>query len=190
MTFDSKIYWENRYKTNGNSGLGSYGNESIFKSDFINNVIEEYNIKSINDFGCGDCNQVNLIKKIENYTGYDVSKTVLNKCKYKFSSKPNLNFVEDIKEMKSSDMSCSFDVIYHIVEDIYFEEYMSNLFNFSKKYVLIYSTNENRNRKSNHIKHRKFTEWVSKNYTEFKIIKEKKYPNKDNGVSFFLFEKK
>ena len=37
--FDSQNYWENRYKTNGNSGLGSYGDEATFKSTYINEKI-------------------------------------------------------------------------------------------------------------------------------------------------------
>ena len=38
--FNSKDYWEDRYKNGGNSGKGSYNELSIFKSVIINSVLE------------------------------------------------------------------------------------------------------------------------------------------------------
>ena len=43
--FDSKKYWESRYFNNGNSGLGSYDKSAQIKADYVNDVIEKYNIK-------------------------------------------------------------------------------------------------------------------------------------------------
>ena len=34
--FDSKKYWENRYKKGGNSGTGSYSNLAEWKAEIIN----------------------------------------------------------------------------------------------------------------------------------------------------------
>ena len=84
--FNSKLYWENRYKGGNNSGLGSYGLEADFKSTYINKFINDFKIKTINDFGCGDSNQISLLNGFDTYTGFDVSQTVLDLCKVKFKS--------------------------------------------------------------------------------------------------------
>lgn len=37
--FNSKNYWENRYKSGGNSGAGSYSNLAEFKAEIINEFV-------------------------------------------------------------------------------------------------------------------------------------------------------
>lgn len=187
--FNSIEYWETRYKNNGNSGLGSYGDECDFKAKYINVTIREHNIKTINDFGCGDSNQISKIKGFDNYYGYDVSKTILDKCKLKFSDNEKYTFLDDVSKMKNSDITMSLDVTYHITEEDNFEIYMNNLFTLSKKYVLIYSVNSGGKSTVPHIKHRNFVEWVNKNYSEFKVIDKELFKGKTNGVGFYLFEK-
>jgi len=62
MTINTKKFWNDRYISGGNSGKGSYGNLAIFKSDIINKFIIENNIKECCELGCGDGNQLNLLK--------------------------------------------------------------------------------------------------------------------------------
>ena len=45
--FSSKEYWETRYKSGGNSGVGSYTKFAEFKASFVNLLIKKYNIESI-----------------------------------------------------------------------------------------------------------------------------------------------
>jgi hypothetical protein len=188
--FNSKIYWENRYKNKGNSGLGSYGYESEFKSKYINNFISKNNIKSVNDFGCGDSNQISMITGFDTYTGFDVSSTALSLCVDKFKDDKRFKFVNDVNTMVTSDVTFSLDVTYHIVEDTYFDEYMRNLFKLTNKYVLIYSINsDNSDGFLIHLKNRKFVDWVKKNYPNFKLIENVFFDGKNNGVGFYLFEK-
>jgi hypothetical protein len=188
--FNSKIYWENRYKNNGNSGLGSYGYESEFKSRYINRFISKNNIKTINDFGCGDSNQISMIDGFETYTGFDVSKTVLTLCINKFKGDKRFKFVNDVNDMIVSDVTFSLDVTYHIVEDVYFDEYMHNLFKLTNKYVLIYSINsDNSDGFAIHLKNRKFIDWVKVKYPNFHLIENVPFDGKNNGISFYLFEK-
>jgi len=80
--FDSRRFWENRYKNNGNSGCGSYGHLAEFKAIVINNFVYKNNINSIIDYGVGDGNQLKLINT-ENikYTGIDISPTIIENCK-------------------------------------------------------------------------------------------------------------
>lgn len=44
--FKSDNYWETRYKSRGNSGSGSYGDEAKFKADYINDIIQKLQIKN------------------------------------------------------------------------------------------------------------------------------------------------
>lgn len=187
--FNSKNYWETRYKGKGNSGAGSYGVEADFKSKYINTIINDNNIKTINDFGSGDSNQIGLITGFDKYTGFDVSATALTICRNKFKDNDKYDFVSSVSDMTIADMTISLDVTYHIIEDEYFNEYMHNLFNLTNEYVLIYSVNNDNNKKSAiHLKHRKFVDWVKEHYPEFKLI-DTSYFTKDNGVGFFLFKK-
>ena len=187
--FNSKKYWEERYKNSGNSGSGSYGNEANFKSTYINKFILDYNIKTINDFGCGDSNQIAMLNGFEKYTGFDISKTIFDLCKNKFKSDNRFNFVNNVNDMLLSDVTFSLDVTYHVVEDVYFNEYMNNLFKLTNKYVLIYSINsDDSSGFAEHLKNRKFVDWVSVNYPNFELIDNKPFVNKDNGVGFYLFK--
>ena len=188
--FNSKNYWENRYKNNGNSGLGSYGDEAIFKSEYINNFIKKYEIKTINDFGCGDSNQISMFDGFEKYNGYDVSQTILDLCTNKFKLDNRYNFLNNINNMVKADVTFSLDVTYHITEDKLFDEYMKNIFSLTNNFVLIYSINKEYVSYVPHIKHRKFTDWVDKNYPNFELIDEEIFTSKGNGVGFFLFRKK
>jgi hypothetical protein len=78
--FDSKEYWENRYKAGNNSGSGSYNRLALFKAGIINRFIKTNNVTKIIDYGVGDGNQLKLIdtRDIE-YTGIDVSSTIIEK---------------------------------------------------------------------------------------------------------------
>lgn len=189
--FNSKLYWEDRYKNGDNSGLGSYGDEANFKSNYINNFIKNFDIKSINDFGCGDSNQISMFAGFEKYTGFDISKTILNLCKDKFKSDNRFTFVNNTNDMSLSDVTFSLDVTYHVVEDEYFNEYMHNLFRLTNKYVLIYSINsDNSSGFAEHLKNRKFVDWVNINYPNFELIDNKPFVGKNNGIGFYLFKLK
>lgn len=190
MNFNSKEYWEKRYKSGGNSGLGSYGPEADFKAKFINDVIIEQEIKSVNDLGCGDSNQISLLCDIEfEYNGYDVSPTVLNRCREKFKNDKRFSFFDDISKLSAKDLCLSLDVTYHIIEDNIYEDYMNNLFNLSNKFVLIYSVNsEDNSSVEEHLKYRKFVNWVEENKPDFQLISCSLFPGKFN-VGFYLFKK-
>ena len=60
--FSSKEYWETRYKSGGNSGVGSYTKFAEFKASFVNLLIKKYNIESIIEFGVGDGNQLSKLE--------------------------------------------------------------------------------------------------------------------------------
>lgn len=182
-------FWENRYKAGGNSGSGSYGDYATHKADVINDYIEKFGIKTISDFGCGDGNQISLLKGFESYSGYDISEFIVKSCREKFSGQP-MAFFTDIKHMPEAELTMSLDVLYHIVDENDYKVYLDQLFSKSKKYVLIFSTNYEGNKVvADYIFHRKFTDWVEKNYTDFKLA-DVIGNYLQTSAQFFLYERK
>jgi len=172
---NSSKYWKDRYKKGGNSGAGSYNELAEFKANVINEFITEKKIKTIIDFGCGDGNQIEKLK-VHNYVGYDISEEAITICNSKFKNDKRKAFrtLDEYIDEKA-ELTISLDVLFHLVEDNVFNEYMFRLFRASNKYVIIYSSNFNK-QTAPHVKHRKFTDWIEKNITEFnltKIIKNK-----------------
>src|SRR6185437_413146 len=72
----SEIYWENRYRKNGNSGNGSYGIKAEYKAAIINRFVAEQNIVTVIELGCGDGNQLKQLH-FKDYMGFDVSPTAI-----------------------------------------------------------------------------------------------------------------
>lgn len=188
-------YWENRYKNGGTSGLGSYGELAEFKARIINEFIEKHGIKSLIEFGCGDGNQLAL-SKYPLYLGVDVSKSSVDLCQKIFCTDNNKAFlwydpacIHNLHLFIKADATLSLDVIYHLIEDNIYKDYIINLFSFSNRYVIIYSSNEDIVSKVPHVRHRKFTPFVQANFPEFSLHKHIKneYPDKSD---FFIFEKK
>ena len=188
----SRDYWEKRYAEGGNSGAGSYNKYAEFKASIINNFVKINNVNTVIEWGSGDCNQLSL-SNYKNYIGYDVSQTAIEVCKKKFYNDTTKTFIylkENFTNIRKADLSISLDVIYHLFENNVFDLYMRNLFNSSDKYIIIYSTNFEE-RRENHIKHRKFTDWIDKYMS--KNWKIKKYiPNiyrSKASCDFFIYEK-
>jgi SAM-dependent methyltransferase len=194
----SKEYWEERYKRGGTSGRGSYGKLAKFKADVINSFVKDNKVNSVIDFGCGDGNQLSLFK-IPNYIGLDVSKTAIKMCIKRFSGDKTKSFFFydpdcfiDNCSLFKADLALSLDVIYHLIEDRTFETYMKHLFSAAKKYVIIYSSDTDKNPfvRAPHCKNRKFTKWVETNFPEWKLIKKIKnrFPSKSHS-DFFIYKR-
>jgi hypothetical protein len=105
----------------------------------------ETNIKSAMEFGCGDGNNLSLIK-YPKYIGLDISPTAIKICINKFKNDLSKSFYvynslafRDNQNLFISELCLSLDVIFHLVEDELFTKYMNDLFEASDKYVIIYS---------------------------------------------------
>jgi len=86
----------------------------------------------------------------------------------------------------------SLDVIFHLIEDNVYYQYMNNLFNASFKYVTIYSSNYELQTEAVHVRHRRFTDYLEKNYSKYKLfnVTKNKYPfdlNDPDNTSFADF---
>jgi SAM-dependent methyltransferase len=192
----SAAYWENRYEMGGNSGDGSYGKLAEFKAEVLNALVDEFALESVIELGCGDGNQLTLAN-YPKYLGLDVSQTALDLCREKFRKDSSKSFVlmADF-DGAVGEITLSLDVIFHLVEDEVFDAYMWTLFSASSKIVVIYASNtdEQDSPKLPHVRHRKFTNWVEKNQSDWSLdrVIENKHPyDKISGLgspaSFFVY---
>ncbi len=189
---NTKKIWKNRYQNGGNSGSGSYNELYIFKRDIINDIIKKNNIHSIIDFGCGDGNQIKEINT-KNYIGIDIADTGIKICKMKYNNDITKKFYtyDEINNIKlQSDLTMSLDVLYHILEDELYFNYLKQLFSSSSNYVLIYSNNYN-GHIVGHMHTRKFTDDVEKKFPNWELREKinQIYPKK-SSADFYLYKKK
>tara|TARA_R110002012_G_scaffold277507_2_gene464735 strand:- start:20268 stop:20951 length:684 start_codon:yes stop_codon:yes gene_type:complete len=196
----SKRYWEERYLNDRNSGPGSYGRLADFKAEILNSFVQENNIQTVIEYGCGDGNQLSLAN-YPKYTGYDVSKKAIAICKEKFANDISKEFkVISSKKAtyKKAELTLSLDVLFHLIEDSVFNEYMQRLFDTSTNYVIIYSSNYEASVAS-HVRCREFTKWIASNVSDTWVLQKKidnRYPmvedDPDNTsfADFYIYRKK
>lgn len=195
----SSDYWEKRYVKGGNSGLGSYGKFAKFKADVLNEFVLQKKISSVIEFGSGDGNQLKSIN-FPRYIGVDVSDKAVANCVAQYQDDSTKRFVVlNDYDGEMADLSLSLDVIYHLVEDDVYLQYMRTLFDASHKYVVVYASNTEEviSKPSPHVRHRKFSDWVESERPSWKLIDiiPNKYPciNGDdvNGsfADFYFYEK-
>ncbi len=202
MTFSSANYWEQRYAKGGNSGAGSFGRLATFKAEVINKFCKEKGIERVTDFGCGDGNQLKLYI-INEYVGLDVSESAIEACQKKYAGDQKKSFYiykselfKDNLNLFSAELTMSIDIIFHLVEDDIFEKYMHDLFNASRGYVVLYTSNFADSQQVKHVRHRNVTDWVEKKIIDFELIQEieNPYPLTDDPenesfAKFFIYER-
>lgn len=188
-------YWENRYKKNGTSGVGSYGRLAIYKSTYLNRFVADNKIVKVLELGCGDGNQLQQFDFRE-YIGLDVSPMAIEKCRKLFpNNRSRKFFIYDDqvfakqRQLLTAELVISLDVLYHLLEDDVFEKYVRRMFAASSRFVIIYSWNEER-AKSLHMRYRKFTSWIEKNITgwHLKEIIKNEVPNLE-ACDFYIYTK-
>ena len=98
---------------------------------------------------------------------------------------------------ETAELTLSLDVIYHLIEDDVFFSYMKRLFDSSEKFVIIYSSNTDKQVKlqAGHVKHRKFSKWIERK-PEWQLIQHipNRYPYTGNDqegsfAEFYIYEK-
>jgi len=144
--FNYKDYWDERYKKGQNSGSGSYGSNADFKADIIDQVIKEYEVETLLDFGCGDGNQISLIKSQVDYCGYDVSETTIQNCETKFKGDERKQFhVFDpmiYNPTPAFDMTMCLDCLFHVTIEEEWLKTIDCICKCSEKVVLIVTNTE------------------------------------------------
>lgn len=194
----SAQYWDKRYQAGGDSGDGSYGELAQFKADILNGLVEKNGIKSVVEFGCGDGNQLRLAA-YPDYVGLDVSQRAIDLCEKLFvgDSTKSFQLMQDYRN-KQAELALSLDVIYHLVEDQVFGQYMETLFAAAQKMVVIYASNTDVQDipQPPHVRHRCFTDWVLQHAADWQLseVIENRFPydpvtGEGSAANFYLFEK-
>ena len=163
--FDATRYWEERYATGGTSGEGSYGRLADFKAAVLNDFIAEHAVQSVIEFGCGDGNQLSLLRA-PSYVGLDVAASALRRCIDRFNSDATKSFFlfdgsafHDAAGIFEAELALSLDVIYHLVSDQEFESYMGHVCAASRKHLVLYTT-DNDGADRGHQRHRHVSKWM------------------------------
>lgn len=194
---ESSKYWEDRYRLGGESGDGSRGVNAEYKASVINRFIADHGVRSVIEFGCGDGVQLEMFNAPA-YIGVDVSRTVIQQCRARFSNDAGKAFVlSNDYAGESADISLSLDVIFHLVEDPVYNAYLERLFGAAERYVLIYSTSADlRNTGVPHVRHRDVAADVHRLFPQFErmAIDEKSLPPPvrfDRGLPtrFFIYQR-
>lgn len=193
---NSRDYWEERYRSGGNSGAGSYHRLAEFKARVLNDFVSANDVESVIEFGSGDGAQLALAR-YPRYVGVDVSHTVLEATRRRFGSDPAISFLHtsEVTDADRADLALSLDVIYHLVEDDVFDAYMRQLFSAGGKFVIVYASNEDKAWSSPHVRHREFTRWVEANQPDFFLTERipnaypysKKDPDNTSFADFYIF---
>lgn len=189
-------YWEWRYASGGNSGAGSYGAEARYKQEFLNSCLARHHIQTVIDFGCGDGNQLRGLEVVQ-YRGYDVSTTVVERCRALYAGDPgkSFHFLGDYRG-ETAEAAFSLDVLYHLVEDGVFDDYLSRLFAAATRLVVIYAVDQDEMRtlRGRHVRFRKFTTSIAARFPKFRLVEAPPRPghlpgNQKAAASFFVYER-
>ena len=183
--FNSHNYWERRYQKGGNSGAGSYGDLCDYKAKHINQFIQNKNIRSIIDFGCGDGNQL-LSLHCETYLGLDVSPTVLDQIREKFKDDDSKRFELYHENTETAELGLSCEVLFHLIEDDVWEDYLRSVFLYSEKYVIIFAADYYKNI-ARHVLARNFTTHIQENFPDWDLIEHIPMTEDLDTISEFYF---
>lgn len=194
----SSSYWEQRYRTGGTSGPGSYGPLAQFKADTLNTFVARGNIRSVVEFGVGDGAQLELAR-YRRYVGIDIAPTSIELCSRRFASDGTKRFYLTSQipaDLGRFDLALSLDVVYHLVEDAVFESHMRALFASASRYVIIYSSNKMEKTDWPHVRHRQFTRWIAQHEPHWRLTDHIKNrypydparPAETSFADFYVFE--
>lgn len=172
---DSGRYWERRYAKGGTSGPGSYGAAATWKAESVNAWVRDLGVTSVIDYGCGDGNQL-MLADYPRYLGLDRSASAIRRCIGLFETDETKSFLRydpptlaDPAGWLRADLALSMEVLFHLVEDRVFEDYLNRLFDSAERFVVICSSDVDIDQASPHERHRQFTTWVSERRAEWQL---------------------
>lgn len=167
----SSDYWNKRYKLGGDSGLGSGGEAAAYKAGVINRFVVDYGIRTVVEFGCGDGRQL-LLSAYESYLGLDISDNALDRCRELFPGDPSKRFLSMQQYAgEQADLSMSLDVLFHLVEDRIYFDYLGKLFAAGRRYVVVYSTSSDQPVQSlPHVRHRAVEQDIAMHFPTFERL--------------------
>ena len=191
---DSARFWEANYAQGRTSGCGSYGRLAEGKGRYLNDLVREYEVGSVIEFGCGDGNQLSMAQ-YPAYIGLDVSRTAIALCQRRFAADATMSFFlydgtcyTDRAGVFTADLALSLDVVYHLTEDAVFEAYLRHLFAAARRLVVIYSTDAVLGGTAPHVRHRHFSPWIEANVPGWRLARVTTGPSAERArADFFLY---
>lgn len=194
----SAEYWDRRYAGGGDSGVGSYDFFAEFKAEVLNGFVAAHGVRTVIEFGCGDGNQLSLAS-YPSYLGFDVSSAAIARCRAMFGADATRSFrLMNEYDGERAELVLSLDVIYHLVEDDVFDDYMRTMFGASDRHAIIYSSNsdDNRGNAGTHVRHRQFTRWIEEEIPAWRLVSHipNRYPHRGDyrtgsRADFYVYEK-
>lgn len=181
-------FWNRQYTEGRGSGPGSKGEMLQYKIDFLNKFIDKHSIKTMTDFGCGDGKLMSKLKiEDDKYMGIDISEKAIDLCKifrpkshFKCCPFPELNtigaFVRDI--------SICIDVLFHIIDIEELKLALTQIFDLSERYVVLYTMNTPRDRDREHVKSRCISEIIENLNIKYNNLH--KYPGHPGTEAMWL----
>jgi len=190
----SRRYWERRYAQGGDSGAGSSGVLAAYKATVLNDFVKKHKIRSVVELGCGDGQQLQLAE-YPAYTGLDIAASAVARCTVLFAGDRSKKFVHyDPFHFEpadfQADMAISLEVIFHLTEENLYRLYLQHLFALSRRWVLIFSSDEADDTGGvfPHFRLRQFSKEVPEGWVLRQRINN---PHRDRSVSdFFVFERR
>ena len=183
-------FWKAAYANGEDSGSGSGGFLLEEKIKFLNDVIEEEDIKTVLDFGHGDLRVARGIN-IKDYTGIDI---------FDPEDDFGLNLINsrfDQYDGPSADAVFCLDVLYHILEDEqdYMTRTMDKLMEKSDRFLVIYAQDSRNTDRFDieyevHLYNSKWFQYME-NQKDFELIYEQEEPFDPElcSAQFFVFER-
>lgn len=196
--YDVAAYWEDRYASGGNSGVGSHGRLARFKARFLNSFVREHEIGSVVELGSGDGAQLALAEYPE-YTGLDISETAIDLCRAAFRNDESKHFVvydpdTFVADSYRAELVLSLDVIYHLSSDDLYHRYLDHLFALADRYVVIYASADpvspsGVDESAGYIRFRDFLADIERTYPEWKLghAKPNRFPYSRSNPSHTSF---
>ena len=151
---------------------------------------------SVVDLGCGDGNQLGLAR-YPRYVGLDMSASAVRMCIERFRDDRTKSFLRyepaelsDPAGWLRGDLALSLEVIFHLVEDEIFTDYMTRLFDSAERYVVICSNDTSDDEQTPHQRHRDFTRWIADHRSSCVLEKRVEPPaDLDLMSSIFLYRR-
>ncbi len=199
--FSSETYWQHRHGSDRNSGAGSLGRSADYKAEIVNGLVARRKIGSVIEFGFGDGNQASRFD-VPSYTGLDVSRDAVARARKKAGRDKRKIFhtLQDFTARpREFDLSLSLDVIDHLVEETVFSTYMERLFAAADRYVLICASDTDKATGAVHMRHCKYSAWITDHALAFRPAETWPHPDTysgrsvptETGFAFFrLFERR
>lgn len=196
LLFDSAAYWEGRYATGGDSGIGSSGEYAAYKADVLNEFVAAHDVGGVIEFGCGDGRQIERAEYPE-YVGLDVSESAIESCIERFADDETKSFFpyDPLRFQNNgaleAELVLSLEVLFHVIDRAEFEKALDDIFEASRRYVIVFSSNRDDPEPDTvHVRHRRFTDYVAEQFPEFERIDTIENAYEARISDFYIYEKR